>query len=869
MKNISILFLCFTVALLSCQSQEQAMYRQFLLADDWQLRSSAGWEPDGSVLSTTQFTPQGWYDTSVPTTVMGALSANGLYDGILEGMAYKEIDRTPFDVSWWFRKTFSMPDLAEGQTARLHLDGLSYSANVWLNGQLIADRENCRGPFRQFTLDITPYLAQENVLAIEVFKAQGGDPNIGFVDWNPRPADESMGLYREVRLSVSGQVELQHPRVHSKVNTETLNEAWLTVETTLTNHAATPVKGKLRGTFDGKTFSVPVALNAGEQKIVSLNSDQVSQLHVRNPRLWWCHQLGDPDMYRMELEFVADNQVSDRQEVDFGIRQIEDYFTAAGHRGFKLNGKEVLVRSAGWTDDIFLRDNARSNETQVRYVKDMNMNSIRFENIWGTSQNIYDLCDRYGLLALVGWSCQWEWEHYLGSPVDQFGGIMQEDQMDIITQSLNDQVLWLRNHPSIITWYVGSDMMPRPELEKRYMEVLEKIDDRPVITAAKKMTSEISGPTGMKMYGPYEYVGPNYWYLDKKNGGAYGFNTETGIGAQLPVIESIRKMIPADKLWPINEYWDYHCTTATSAMNTLKVLTDVIDGKYGKAKDLTDYLNKADLVNYEGTRAMFEAFRVNIPEATGIVQWMLNSAWPSLYWQMYDYYLVPTAAYYSTKKANAARQLIYNYEDRGIYLVSEGPETVKLQGKVMIYDLQSRPVHEQTLNLQAAPRMSEKVAEIPVHNSHIFLSLQLQDNHGEWLTDNFYCLSPTDDEHDWEKTNWVHTPMKKYADFTPLNTLPEATPEIRISTDARGNEQVIRVEMENGANTSLMTRLALKDQQGELICPVFWSDNYVSLLPGEKRLLECAVDPALLQGKDLRIVVSGCNTPEKEIAVPR
>jgi len=699
---------------------------------------------------------------------MGALTANGLYEGILEGMDYKEIDRTPFDVPWWFRKTFSLPALTDGQTARLHLDGLSYSAHVWLNGQQIADREMCHGPFRQFTWDITPYLAQENVLAIELFRAQDGDPNIGFVDWNPAPADESMGLFREVRVSVSGQVSMQHARVHSRVNTETLDEAWLTVETTLTNHAAAPVKGKLCGSFDGKKFSVPVTLQAGEKKTVSVTPREAPSLHVSHPRLWWCHQLGNPDMYRMQLEFIADNQVSDRQEVDFGIRQIEDYFTAEGHRGFKLNGKEVLIRSAGWTDDIFLRDDARSNEIQVRYVKDMNLNSIRFENIWGTSPNIYDLCDRYGLLALVGWSCHWEWEHYLGSACDQFGGIMQEKDMDLIAESLRDQVLWLRNHPSIIAWYVGSDMIPRPALEERYLKVLEQIDDRPYIAAAKQIISEVTGSTGMKMYGPYEYVGPNYWYIDKKNGGAFGFNTETGIGAQLPVIESIRKMIPADKLWPVNEYWDYHCTTASTAMNTLDVLTEAIRSKYGQATDLTDYLRKADLLNYEGTRAMFEAFRIHIPEATGVVQWMLNSAWPSLYWQMYDYYLVPTAAYYSVKKSNEARQLIYNYGDRGIYLVSEGPEPMKLQGKIVMYDLRSRPVHEQVLHLQATPRMSEKVADIPVCNSHIFLSLQLQDSNGKWLTDNFYCLSPTDDEHDWAKTNWVHTPMKRYADFTPL-----------------------------------------------------------------------------------------------------
>lgn len=858
---------CFFVA---CDNEGGGVARKTILTDGWQVQSSAEVNPaSGEVLSTSKAVTNGWYRATVPSTVMGVLTENGLYPGLLEGENYKTIDRTPFDCPWWYRKAFTLPALAAGEHASLTFDGLSYAANVWLNGTLIASRDSLYGPFRQFTFDITPYVQPENVLAVELFRAQPGDPNIGFVDWNPRPADESMGIFREVYATVTGEVAMAHTAVQAKVNTETLHEAWLTVETQLANRSADAVSGELVGVIENIEFSVPVTLQPGETKVVKITPEQAAELHLTNPRLWWCSGLGTPEMYQLNLTFKAANKVSDCATVDFGVREVKDYFTEEGHRGFLLNGKPVLVRSAGWTDDIFLRDTPASNETQVQYVKDMNLNSIRFENIWGTSPNIYDLCDRYGLLALVGWSCHWEWEPYLGSPCDDFGGIKSEKQMDLIARSLNDQVLWLRNHPSIIAWYVGSDMPPRPELEKKYLAFLSEIDNRPYVSAAKMMFSELTGSSGMKMNGPYEYVGPNYWYIDTLYGGAFGFNTETGIGAQLPVLESIKKMIPAEKLWPMDAAaWSYHCTTSTTAMNNLDVLTRTINSKYGEAKDLNDYLTRADLLNYEGTRAMFEAFRVNVPKATGIVQWMLNSAWPSFYWQLYDYYLVPTAAYYGVKKGNRPQQLIYNYNDRAVYLVNESPVAVNLTAKYALYGLNSKLIQQQALALKAAPGEVVKAFDTPAVTDNAFLILTLADAQDQLLTDNLYCLSANQDEYDWEKTNWVHTPLTSAADFKKLSTLPRVECGISVSTASGADNQTIDVALDNGTpHLAFFTRLSLKDEQGELLRPVFWADNYVTLLPGEKRVLQCTVAKTVAAGKQLTLTVSGWNQAEQVVPI--
>ena len=195
--------------------------------------------------------------------------------------------------------------------------------------------------------------------------------------------------------------------------------------------------------------------------------------------------------------------MSDSQQIAFGVRQIDSYLTEENYRGFILNGKKVLIKGAGWTDDIFLRNPDERNFTEVAHVKHMNLNAIRFENVWGTSQNIYDICDQLGVFALVGWSCHWEWEVYTGKPNDRYGCISSAEDMTLIAESFKDQVLWLRNHPSIIGWYAASDMLPRPELEQKYLDILAEIDStRPYMVHAGSAKSPLSGPAGMKMWGP-------------------------------------------------------------------------------------------------------------------------------------------------------------------------------------------------------------------------------------------------------------------------------------------------------------------------------------------------------------------------------
>jgi exo-1,4-beta-D-glucosaminidase len=486
----------------------------------------------------------------------------------------------------------------------------------------------------------------------------------------------------------------------------------------------------------------------------------------------------------------------------------------------------------------------------------MNLNCIRLEGIWGKDHTLYDLCDRYGILVMVGWSCHWEHEQYLGKPVDErFGGIASPQDVDLIAKSFNDQVIWLRNHPSIFVWAVGSDKIPHPDLERRYIETFEKYDPtRPylastggvgseqAIIGSEVIVSDISGPTGVKMLGPYAYTPPVYWYEDKKRGGAYGFNTETGPGAQVPVLETLKKMIPAEHLWPIDEYWDFHC--GLNEFANLDRFRLALEKRYGPSDNLEQFAYKAQIMNYELIRPMFEAFRANHGIATGVVQWMLNAAWPKMYWQLYDWYLNPNGAFYGTKKACEPLQLIYDYSRRSIYLVNDTLTNYEnLTAEMRIFDLHSNEIFKDRLTISSQPRSSNEIFALPdIHDitATYFLDLKLVEKDDTPIASNFYWLSTQSDilDYDAKVEPWeYYTPSKQYADFTLLNSLAPATVEIHqeMQTDDNG----LTVELENiGSSIAFGIKLDILDSKtGNAVLPVFFQDNYITLLPNERRTI--------------------------------
>ena len=839
------------------------------LRDGWHLRSSEGLEQGGAEISRPGFATEGWTAARVPTTVLAALVAAGEYPDPYHGRNLEAIPTARFAVPWWYRTELAVAEPL-AVSSRLLFHGINYSAEVWLNGERIAGREQLTGAFRSFDLDVTAKLRPgANALAVRVYPPEPGDFTIGFVDWNPTAPDRNMGVWREVELRRTGAVSLEDVFVRSDFEGSAPATADLTLEARLVNRTDQPVRAALSGRIEGVgELRHELDLGPHEGRVVRLGPAEAAALRLRAPRLWWPNNMGEPHLYRLELEASAlPDGGGDRQTVEFGVREVADYLDEKSQRGYTINGKPVLVRGGGWVDDLMLADSDQRLEDQILYARHLNLNTIRLEGFWGTTRKLYELADRHGLMVWVGWSCQWEWEDYLRAPVDEtFGGVDTPAEMELVAVSLRDQVVRLRNHPSVVVWNLASDMLPHPDLERKYRALLAEIDPtRPPLAACSVRTSEVSGPSGVKMNGPYEWVPPDYWYVDTEHGGAYGFNTETGPGAQPPVVESIRRMMPRENWWPIDDMWDYH-----SGRNEFKSparYVAALDARYGKSASLEEFARKAQVANYEAMRPMFEAFSVRRPDAKGVVQWMLNSAWPDLFWQLYDWYLVPTGAYYAARNANRPVHVVYDYGKREVVAVNDTGEPLRgAKVRLRAFDTASQSLMDETVPIDLAAESRRAVITVPPLNAGqdvMFLDLRIE-NACEEVSRNFYWLPPKPDVLDWANSKWFYTPTSEYADLTAVTKLPPSPLEVTHAFRAAGDGgQEVEVTLHNpGERIAFFVELAvLGAESGRLAAPVRWDDNYVSLLPGERRTLRAIVPPHALGGDRPTLRVQGMNVP--------
>ena len=769
------------------------------------------------------------YSVKAPCTVAGALNEAGYFgENVLEGLRYKDIDKTVFDKPWVFTTKFGVE---KGKRHVLRFESLGYSADIVLNGKTLATADTTVGPFCVREFDITGMAKASNTLKVTVHKAPAQSLNHGWVDWNPRPVDETMGILGPVRLISTPDVMVKDVFVKPIVNVNDFSEARIDVEITLANLLDKPVEGSVKASAEDISFEIPVKLEASETKVLRHTET------VKNPRIWWSAEMGSPELYHMTVSFGD----SHCKSVRFGIRDIASAIPADGHRQFILNGKKVLVKSAGWADDIFMQDTPESILRQVQMVKDMGLNNIRFENVWGKDDTVYDVCDSLGILTLMGFSCQWEWESYCGLPETRRNGCIEGEPWEsMAVRYFHDQLIRLRNHASLIGWLTGSDRAPLPQLEERYMELYNALEYRPYVCSASGVKSTVTGPSGMKMAGPYEYVGPDYWFIDTKRGGAYGFNTETNPGMNIPQKENVERLLGGEPAWPIGPAWDYHCTASSSHMNNTKIEEAAVAGTYGEADSFEDFVKKAHALDYDSTRSMYEAFRCNIGKATGIVNWMLSSAWPSLYWQLYDWYGVPTAGYYGVKHACAPVQLIYNYGDRSVYAVNDAAPKATYSAEITFLGADSRKLIGKTVSFLSEERKPVRLEKLPAGVPG-FLSLVLRDAAGNVSARNFYCIGADNGEYAWDKADWWGIPMTGFADLSFVSALPKADVTLE-TTPVDGG---ISVKLTNNSEVvSFQNILKAFGADGNLIGGAIWEDNFISLLPGESRTVLCTAPGA-------------------------
>jgi exo-1,4-beta-D-glucosaminidase len=818
------------------------------LAAGWRIESSAKTTSGGETISRPGFDARAWHPATVPATVVAALVANGDYPDpyfgmnlrAIPGMSYPIGEQfaklpmaadSPFNRAWWYRVEFQSPGAASARSTALHFDGINYRANVWVNGVRIAAQDQIAGAYRRYEFDISRLVKPgANAIAVEIFAPTPGDLGINWVDWNPTPPDKNMGLWGAVYLTRGGPVTLRHSYVRSTLDVKTLDSADLDATTEAWNLTDAQVRADVIIALESGSARKSVTLGPREHQLVRFTAADDAALHVARPRVWWPYRMGTPNLYTATFTAVARGGESDREDVRFGIRQVTSELTPEGHRLFRINGRRILIRGGGWASDMLLRPlSAAQLDAHMRYVREMGLNTIRQEGKLEPDA-FYARADELGILVMPGWCCcdQWEmWEKW------------DAEDHRVGPESLRDQLLRLRNHPSVFVWLNGSDKPPPADVEQKYLDIERELEwDRPTISSAAEEPGPVSGPSGVKMRGPYDYVPPSYWLLDTKNGGAFGFATEISPGAAVPPVESLEAMLPeARRRWPIDAGWNYHA--GGSEFKDIRRFTDALEARYGKATDVRDYTRKAQALTYETERAMFEGYARNKYRATGVIQWMLNNGWPSIIWHLYDYYMRPGGGYFGTKAACEPLHVQYSYDDRSIVVVNDTQDAVPgvtVTARLLNFSLEPRFSKTMTLDVAAdEAARAFTIPEIPDLTTTYFLQLTASGAKGDHTSRNFYWLSAKPDVLS-DKSEWYFTPTVSHGELTALGSLPPAQLTATATMTRRGSEPSGRVTLANtGRALAFQVRLKAVDATGTEILPVYWQDNYVTLLPGERR----------------------------------
>ncbi len=821
------------------------------LHDGWRLQSACKVNAAGAAISATGFSTEGWIKATVPSTVLAAQVADGIFPDPYFGDNLRKIPGTsypvgtnfanlpmpadsPYHCGWWYRDEFT-PTVAKGGHYRLHFGGINYRAEIWLNGHKIADSSQIAGAYRKYDLDVTGVLrpGRPNVLAVETFAPTEKDLGINWVDWNPAPPDKDMGLWGEVNVVATGPVALRFPTATTHFADENLSVAELTVYAEVQNATDHEVQGTVSGSAAGANFEQAVQLAPHEERTVVFSPDKFPQLAIHNPKLWWPRQMGDPHLEQLTMSFRVNGQVSDEQSVNFGIREITSELTARGARLFRVNGKPILIRGGGWSQDMLLRSNPKRLREQFTLVRGLNLNALRLEGKLET-KDFFDLADKNGILVMAGWCCCDHWEHWHDwTPED----------LTIATASLRSQMLRLRHHPSLLVWLNGSDNPPPANVESAYLKVEAQTNwPNPVISSASGTPTTVTGESGVKMTGPYDYVEPSYWYLNQHNGGDFSFNTETSPGPAIPSLASRKKFLPDPEAWPASATWQLHY--GGGGFKNLTVLDGAMTAIYAKPATLSDYQRMASTMEYDSERAMFESYSSNKFVSTGVIQWMLNNAWPSMIWHLYDYYLDTGAGYYAVKKACEPIHIQYAYDSSSVEVVNSTYHPIAgLRASIEVHGIKWNQLYSATADVNLAANSSQRLFKLPASlysgMERIFLiDLKLTDSAGHVVSRNFYWTPYTLTTFDWNATTYTHTPAERYSDLREMTQLPAATVSAQAETVSTPQGREIRLHLKNTSGAlAFQVRALVRTPSGDLIAPVIWSDDWIELTPGESRTL--------------------------------
>ena len=837
-----------------------------LLSFDWQLQDIAKVTNPGEEVSKASFQPADWYKATVPGTVLTTLVNDGVYPEPLYGENNRpnKIPENLCRTSYWYRTTFTVPESYSGHRVWLNFDGINYHADVWVNGTKAGA---ITGAFIRGNFDISSLVQAGQTATLAVLVApqpHPGDPiehtisrgvgknggitaidgptflcTIGW-DWIPGIRDRDTGIWQKVFLSASGPVLIKEPLVTTDLPLPKLDSSDITIQVKLQNLTAQTEKGVFKGSFGDVTFEQPVEIDPNSTKQVTLNPSTTPQLHLENPKLWWPNGFGPQNLYPVHLAFEADGSVSDATDFSVGVRKITYTVPGTDNLTVSVNGVKVMCKGGDWGLDEALKRIPRERlEAEIRMHQLANYTIIRNWVGQSTGEDFYELCDKYGIML-------WD-EFFQPNPSD---GPNATD-LDTYLANARDKIVRFRNHPSIAIWCGRNEGFPPKNINDGLIQLMTELEPTRLY-----QPSSTSGH-GVHSGGPYFWRTPSEYY---KFGEA--FKTEIG-SVSVPTLEAVHAMMPKDDWESIDDDWAEH-DFARGAQGGDRY-PGQLNARYGPAVNLADFVRKAQLMNYEAFRAMYEGrFAQMFNPVSGVITWMSNPAQPSFVWQLYSHDLEPNASLFGTRKACEPVHIMLNQSNDHVEVINnQGTPISGATAFLQVYNMDGTSAYQNQWKVEAPESQATDLGTVawpatlsPVH----FVKLQLKDAGGKLLSDNFY---------------WRNAAFRE-KDLPDLEKLPTVQLKSTVVRHDGDGKCLLDVTVENPSDQiALMAHLQLRRKTtGERVLPVYYSDNYISLVPHETKMLTVEAAQADLKGDKPLLVFDGWNigvapvsTPDADIAL--
>jgi hypothetical protein len=813
----------------------------------WRMQDVAKVADAGEAVSAAGYKTAGWYAATVPGTVLTTLVNEHVYPE----PTYGENDRLEIipeslnKTSYWYRTEIAVPKSYAGRHVWLNFAGVNYSAVVWVNGAQVG---TMRGAFARGRFDITSNVKAAKTAVVAVLVSPQPHPGvphehtlrdgvgqnggitaidgptflctIGW-DWLAAVRDRDTGIWQPVTLEATGPVEIEEPLVTTELPLPKTDTADVAVKAKVENVSDQTQTGVLKGSFAGVAFERTVEISAHSSQIVSFDVKDTPQLHVQNPKLWWPNGYGPQNLYSLHLSFVQKKTVSDAKDVSFGVRKITYGANDAENLTISVNGVRVFIRGGDWGLDEAMKRVPRARlQAQIRMHQMAGMNLIRNWVGQSTSEDFYELCDQYGILL-------WD-EFFQPNPLDG----PNPDDIATYVANAREKIVRFRNHPSIAVWCGRNEGPPPPEIDAALRKLMAELEPTRLY-----QPSSTDG-RGVRSGGPYHWRTPHEFFdVDT------AFKTEIG-SMSVPTLESIHGMMPQKDWETINDDWAQH-DFAKGAQGGDQY-PGILAARYGAVKNLADFTRKAQLMNYEAYRAMYEGREAKLfAPATGVITWMSSPAQPSFVWQLYHYDLEPNASLFAVQKASEPVHVQWDAATNAVEVVNETPAAVLDSVKATVYALDGAVISTKEYIANAAADAATSLGAVMPGPSVSFLKLELKDAAGVLVSRNFY---------------WMGAAVAP-DDLRALDAMARVQLDAKVSRTDAGGKTVVSVTLRNpGKAVALMAHLQLRRKDGERVLPVFYSDNYVSLTGAEERTVTMEAATNDLHGEDALLVLDGWNT---------